>query len=169
VRLSGHEAFESSISKLHLLDIASKEAFSQLKMQRRPEDNSLPNDFVLLISSLMKQPSVGDTSKTKETALKNLTGIPVKNPTDRERMEQAKGISAKTVPQSDTLASTLFANFKETAKITSSRLFQEFLGLQFSKDSLVPTDEFINTSEKTSESPESPDIPLTSEIDSNFF
>jgi hypothetical protein len=163
-RLSGPEAFESSLSKLHLLNIALKEAFSQLKMQKKPEDNSLPNDFVLLVSSIMKQTSVGDTSKAKATALKNLTGIPDKNPTDRERIEKINSIPAKAVPQSDTLASTLFTNFKETAKITSSRLYREVLGLQFTQDSLVPTDDFIGASGQAPEMTEN-----ETEIDTNFF
>jgi aconitate hydratase len=164
VRLSGPEAFESSLSKLHSLNIALKEAFSQLKKQRKPEDNSLPNDFVLLISSIMKQTPAGDTSKAKAATLKNLTGIPDKNPTDRERIEQVKGILAKAVPQSDALASTLFTNFKETAKMTSSRLYREVLGLQFSQNSLVPTDEFVGTSEQAPETTEN-----ITEIENNFF
>jgi aconitate hydratase len=164
VRLSGPKAFESSLSKLHLLNIALKEAFSQLKMQGRPEDNSLPNDFVLLVSSNMKQTPAGNTSKAKEAALKNLTGIPDKNPTDRERIEKVKSIPAKAVPQSDALASTLFTNFKETAKITSSRLYREVLGLQFSQDSLIPTDEFVGASGQASDMTEN-----TTEIDTNFF
>jgi hypothetical protein len=164
VRLSGPEAFESSLSKLHLVNIALKEAFSQLKMQRKPEDNSLPNDFVLLVSSLMKQTPAGDTSKAKAAALKNLTGIPDKNPTDRERIEQVKGLSARAVPQSDALASTLFTNFKETAKMTSSRLYREVLGLQFSQNSLVPTDEFVGTPGPAPEMTEN-----ITEIENNFF
>jgi hypothetical protein len=154
VRLSGPEAFESSLSKLHLLNIALKKSFSQLKMQRKPEDNSLPNDFILLVSSNMKQTPNENILKAKETALKNLTGIPDKNPTDSERIEKVKSIPAKAVPQSDTLASTLFTNFKETAKIVSSRLYREVLGLQFSQDSLVPTDEFVSTSGQTPEKTE---------------
>jgi Zn-dependent protease with chaperone function len=164
VRLSGHEAFESSLSKLHLLNMALKEAFSQLKMQKRPADNSLPNDFVLLVSSIMKQSPAGDTSKAKEAGLKNLTGIPDKNPTDRERIEQVKGIPAKAIPQSDALASTLFTSFKDTAKITSSRLYREVLGLQFNQDSLVPTDEFVGTSGPAPEMTEN-----ITEIENNFF
>jgi Zn-dependent protease with chaperone function len=164
VRLSGPEAFESSLSKLHLLNIALKEAFSQLKMQRKPADNSLPNDFVRLVSTNMKQTPAGNTSKAKEAALKNLTGIPDKNPTDRERIEQVNSIPAKAVPQSDALASTLFTNFKETAKMTSSRLYREVLGLQFSQNSLVPTDEFVGTSGQAPEMTET-----QTEIDNNFF
>jgi len=164
VRLSGPEAFESSLSKLQLLNIALKEAFSQLKMQKKPEDNSLPNDFVLLVSSILKQTLAGDTSKAKAAAVKNLTGIPDKNPTDRERIEKVYSIPAKAVPQSDTLASTLFTNFKETAKITSSRLYREVLNLQLSKDSLVPTDVFIGTSGQAPEMTEN-----ITEIDTNYF
>jgi hypothetical protein len=164
VRLSGPEAFESFLSKLHLLNIALKEAFSQLKMQRKPGDNSLPNDFVLLISSIMKQTPAGETSKAKEAALKKLTGIPDKNPTDQERIEKVRSIPAKAVPQSDALASTLFTNFKETAKITSSRLYREVLGLQFGQDSLVPTDEFVGASGQAPELTEN-----QTEIDTNFF
>jgi aconitate hydratase len=164
VRLSGPEAFESSLSKLHLLNIALQEAFVQLKKQTRPEDNSLPNDFVLLVSSIMKQTPAGDTSKAKTAALKNLTGIPDKNPTDRERMEKVNSMTVKAVPQSDALASTLFVNFKETAKITSSRLYREVLGLQFSKDSLVPTEQFVGTSGQAPEMTEN-----TTEIDTNYF
>jgi len=69
VRLSGPAAFESSLSKLYSLNIALKKALSQLKMEKEPDDNSLPNDFVLLVSSNMKQKSAGNTSKAKEAAL----------------------------------------------------------------------------------------------------
>jgi aconitate hydratase len=154
VRLSGPEAFESSLSKLHLLNIALKKSFSQLKMQRIPEDNSLPNDFILLVSSNMKQTPTENILKAKETALNNLTGILDKNPTDSERIEKMKSIPVKAVPQSDAPASTLFTNFKETAKITSSRLYREVLGLQFDQDSLVPTEKFVSASEQTPEKTE---------------
>jgi hypothetical protein len=164
VRLSGPEAFESSLSKLHLLNIALKEAFSQLKMQKKPEDNSLPNDFVLLVSSILKQTPSGEPLKAKAETLKTLTGFPDKNPTDRERIEKAYSMPAKAVSQSDTLASTLFTNFKETAKITSSRLYREVLGLQFTQDSLVPTDDFIGASGQAPEMTEN-----ETEIDTNFF
>jgi len=166
VRLSGSEAFESSLSKLHLLDIAVKEAFSQLQMRKKSEDTSLPNDFVLFVSSIMKQTSAEDTSKTKEAALKKLMGIPDKNPTDHERIVKVNSLLVKAVPQSDTLASTLFANFKETTKTTSSHLYREVLGLQFGKDSLVPIDKFI----AAPESGPAPEITEnTTEIDNNFF
>jgi aconitate hydratase len=178
VRLSGFEAFESSLTKLQLLTIATKEASSQLKMQRRPDDNSLPNDFVQLISSNMKSTPSEDNVKVKAAALKKLTGIPEKNPTDRERIEHAKSIPSKAVSESDTSALTLFTHFQETAKLTSARFYREALGLKFSQDSLIPTEKFINTAEKTSETPMAPasfesleslDIPLPNENDSNFF
>lgn len=163
-RFSGSDAFESSLSKLQLLDVASKKALSQLKTQSRPEDNSLPNDFILLVSSNMKQKPSENVVKAKVTALKNLTKLPEKNPTDRERIARVKMLPAKAVTQSDTLASTLFLNFNELSKITSSRYYKDVLGLQFDKGSLIPTNEFINASEQALETPED-----QIEIDINSF
>ncbi|MBN1397082.1 MAG: aconitate hydratase AcnA [Bacteroidetes bacterium] len=153
-RFSGVESFESSLSKVQQLDVASKKALSQLKTQSRPEDNSLPNDFVRLVISSMKQKSDEATIKAKADALKNLRKMPEKDPTDKERIEKVRALPLKPVQPSDTPASTLFANFGELSKITSSRYYKDVLGLQFDKGSLIPTDEFITATEEAPPPPE---------------
>jgi aconitate hydratase len=153
-RFSGSDAFESSLFKLQSIDIAAKKALSQLKTQSRPEDNSLPNDFITLVSSNMKQKSAEDVLKAKEPAGKNLAKLPEKNPTVRERIEAVRKLPVKAVTQSDDSAATLFVNFKEISKVTSSRFYKEDLGLQFEKNSLIPTDEFISASEQVMEKPD---------------
>ncbi len=150
-RIAGPEAFESSLSKLQLIDIASKKALSQLKMQSNPEDNSLPNDFVLLVSVNMKQKPAENILKAKVAALKILRKLPEKNPTDRERVENVKILPAKAAAQPDTAASALLTNFKEICKVSSVRFYREVLGLQVNKEYLVSTDDFIKTSEQAQE------------------
>jgi hypothetical protein len=172
VRFSSPEAFESSLSKQQVLETTIKESFSEIKIQRKPMDNSLPNDFVLLVSSLFQRSSQKDITKVKENALKYLKGIPEKIPTDRERIERTKTLPSNASDQPDTPASALFSYFEDTSKLISQRFYREVLNLQFSPDSLIPTAEFISTSERASEppkTPESPDIPLTSDNNSNFF
>jgi hypothetical protein len=160
VHLVGFESFKSSLNKLHTLNSASVEAFSQLKTQRNPNDNSLPNDFVLLISSIARQLSDKDNLKTKKYSPQEKTTARSVSPSDQERIEHVKNIVSKVMFKSDKPASTLFANFEELTKNASVRLYREILGLQFDKDDLVPTNQFDSSSGQTTG---------TIEIDSNFF
>ncbi len=144
VRLAGTKTFESSIHKLHLLSAASKDAYAQLKIQKKPTDNSLPEDFILLISTLLHQMTGEDISKIKANVLKTEPLLFSANPNDLERIEHAQRTNAPGSFQSDKPASSLFAGFAETARIASSRLYREALGLRFSQDSLIPTYEFLN-------------------------
>ena len=45
-RLAGCEAFESSLRKQNITEAALKDALTDLKTQRKPDDNSLPDNFV---------------------------------------------------------------------------------------------------------------------------
>ena len=160
VHLAGFESFKSSLDKLHMLDSASMEAFAQLKTQRNPNDNSLPNDFILLISSLARQSSDKDNLKAKKISLQEKKAARASYPSDQERIEQAKNIVSKEMFKSDKPAFTLLTNFEELSKIASVRLYREILGLRFDKDDLVPTNQFNGSSGQT---------PGKVEIDSNFF
>jgi hypothetical protein len=58
----------------------------------------------------------------------------------------------------------LFANFNETSKIASMRLYREVLGLQVDQNSLIPTPDYCAPSEQA------PDMDETPEADDlNFF
>ncbi len=102
----------------------------------------------------MKQKPNEASIKAKTDALKNLKKMPEKDPTDKERIEKVKILPLKSVPPSDTPASTLFTNFGELSKIASSRYYKDVLGLQFDKGSLIPTDEFITATEEAPAPPE---------------
>jgi hypothetical protein len=160
VRLTGSIAFESSKRKLRTLTAALKEAFFQLKVQKKPSDNSLPNDFVLLVSSIVQEKSNGNNSKTKDDVIKNGAGIFDAQFSNSKDIEKAKSADEKIILQSDSPASTLFTNFSELSKIVSIRFYHEVLGLRFDQDSLVPLNEFLGLPEQTSD---------TTKSDSNFF
>ncbi len=159
VRIAGFESFKSALTKLRSLTGSSVEAYSQLKKQKSPNDNSLPDDFVLLISSINHQLPDKDIMKTKNESLQEKTALDTAYPFE-ERMENVKKLISRNLFKSDKSASTLFANFEELTKIASVKLYREVLGLRFDIDDLVPTAQFFKNS-----NPE----PTTSEIDSNFF
>jgi len=160
VQLAGFESFKSSLNKLHTLDSASIEAFSRIKTQRNPNDNSLPNDFILLISSIARQPSDKDNLKPKQKSPHEKIAIRTVYPSYQERIDHVKKIVSKDMFQSEKPAFTLFTSFEELSKIASVLLYREILGLRFDKDDLVPTNQFESSSGQTSE---------TTKIDSNFF
>jgi aconitate hydratase len=164
VRLAGAEAFESSLTKQNILRSALPQAYAQLKTQKKPMDNSLPNDFIVLISSVVKHLSQADTSKAKESPLKNSPEILLKNPSDHDRIENARNLPSKPVPLTEKPPVSLFVNFQETSKIASQRLYREVLGLQYTQDSLIPTEEFIATPDQQQEMTET-----QTDIDTNFF
>ena len=84
-------------------------------------------------------------------------------PTDQERIKNVKGTNAKTTLQSEGPAHALFTNFDETAKLASFRFYQDVLGLQFTKESLVPNSEYGEAPKpKTEETP-------TEEAENSFF
>jgi Zn-dependent protease with chaperone function len=160
VSLTGFESFKSSLTKLHTLMNASFEAFSQLKTQRDPNDNSLPNDFVFLISSINRQVSDKGNLKPKQNSLQGKTAIRTIYPSDQERIDHGMKIASKDIFQSDKPVSALFTNFEELCKIASMRLYREVLDIRFDKDDLVPASQFNNSSGLTSN---------TADSNSNFF
>jgi aconitate hydratase len=164
VRLTGYEAFESSLGKLQVLADALKKAFLQLKRQKQPTDSSLPNNFIKLILSVIQKISDEEIMKIKVAANKDVTGTRNKKLTVHERLEHAKTITTKPTFQSDQPATTLLVNFDDLALNATVRLYREVLGLQFEQSSLVPTDQFITSMElyETDKTPDTTNVSGTS-------
>jgi hypothetical protein len=120
----------------------------------------LPDDFILLISSVSRHWSDKDNLKTKKYSQEEKAAVHTVYPSDQERIEHVKDIVSKDMFKSDKPASTLFANFEELTKVASVRLYREILGLRFEKDDLIPTSQFDGSSGQTQGK---------KEIDSNFF
>jgi aconitate hydratase len=160
VYYAGSESFKSALAKLRTLASASAEAFSQLQTQRDPNDNSLPDNFVVLISSISRQLSDPTALRTKKTKPVEKEAQLAIAPTDQERFENVKNVGSKDLFQSDKPASSLFTNFEELSKMTSLRMYHDVLNLRFDKSDLLPTAQFNSRTGQTQG---------TTEIDSNFF
>jgi len=122
VSLIGFEPFQSTLTKLEALTDASAEAHAQLQSQGNPNDNSLPDDFILLISMLIQR---------------------LGYPSDRERLDRVKQIVSKELFKSDKPASTLIGNFEEITKLATLRHYREVLDIRFKKNDLIPTVQFV--------------------------
>jgi aconitate hydratase len=160
VTLTGFDAFKSSLAKLSLLSRASRDAFLQLKTQNNPNDNSLPDNFILLLSSKTRQLTENGDQKKNKDSLQKTGAIHTVYPSDQERMDQVKNIASQDMFKSDKPASTLIANFDELTKVATVQLYRDVLGLRFSKEDLIPTSQFNNSLGQAHEK---------NEIDSNFF
>jgi hypothetical protein len=160
VQLAGYESFKSSLTKLDTIANASVEAFAQLKTQRNPNDNSLPDDFIILISSMIRKISDKDNVKIKKILPQEKIIVHTVYPSYQERIEHANKIISNDIFLSDKHASTLFTNFEELTKIASVRLYRESLGLQFEKEDLIPTNQFDTSPNPTQG---------TVDIDTSFF
>jgi hypothetical protein len=147
VRLTGYEAFESSLGKLSLLSEAFKRAHLLLKKQKQPTDTSLPNNFIKLISSVIQKMSSEEVMKIKVAANKEGAGTIDKKLTVRERLENARTITTKPTNQPEQPAVTLLGNLDELALNATIGLYREVLDLQFEQSSLIPTSEFMTSME----------------------
>jgi aconitate hydratase len=151
VSLIGFEPFQSSLVKLATVSHASAEAYSQLQTQTNPNDNSLPDDFMLLISTIMKSRSDKDALQSKKRALQDTLTKRMGYPSDKERLDRVKQVVSKELFKSDKPASTLFVNFEEITKIATVRHYREVLDIRFKKDDLIPTTQFVGGSNPVQE------------------
>ncbi len=147
VKLTGKEAFESALYKTHIITKAMDGAFQKMKKLKNRNDTSLPNNFVELISAIIKEMSEEEIAHAKTNILHSKTKLFESHPTDKERIDKIKTNMAKGLFQSDRPVATLFSNFDEIVKLASARFYRESLGLRFDQTSLIPTQDFLMTPE----------------------
>ena len=145
IQLAGSEAFEASINKLQLLTVVSKQAQIQVKTQKKPGEDLVPDNFVFYLSSLIRQMSEDEVKRIKEKAPDSNSKFLDPHPTDYERINNANRMNIKGIFQSDKPASSLFSNYEELSKNTSLRLYRDVLGLHVTNKSLVPIYQFDDT------------------------
>jgi len=145
VTVAGFESFKSSLKKLHVLTASSGEAYSLLKSQNNPNDNSLPDNFISLIASIIQQDSSGEELPLKKNGAKEKSTATALTPSEQKRIDSVKTVASKELYQSDKPASTLFANFEELSKTASIRMYREILRLRFEKEDLITTDRFYRS------------------------
>jgi hypothetical protein len=138
---------------------ASHSALKELRRQRQPSDNSMPDDFVLLVSYLVHQNS--DGAKPAEPHAHAESRRDDLRPSIRERIDAAKKSAGKDIPPSDTPASGLLQNLTELEKAGTMQFYREALRLQIKKEDLVPTQTFAAAVEQAPPEEETPDT--------NFF
>jgi aconitate hydratase len=139
VLVTNYDSFKSSLTKRKILAGASAQAYAQLKIQKDPNDNSLPDNFIRLMSSINRSWSDKDAARWKRTSPPETLAERMVYPSEEERLEHVRESASKDLFKSDKYASTLFSNFDELTKTATLRLYRDVLGLRFSKEDLVPT------------------------------
>jgi hypothetical protein len=153
LRIAGTGAFVSALRASVVLASASGRARQQLKVQKRPDDNSLPDNFVLFISSILEQMSDDEKTRAELTAFADTGELSDQHVPSRERISRAKSHLVSGMLQSDKPASSLFANFDELCRNSTKRHYREVLGLQLADGTLIPVADYLNPTDLKIEPP----------------
>ncbi|HYG76602.1 MAG TPA: M48 family metalloprotease [Planctomycetota bacterium] len=143
--LAGSEAFESTVRKLAVLNVAN--AMAQSSLSAAWDEGRLADDLPRLINSnIAKIPK-----KTHDALVQNLwstdTGYFDTHPSDKDRLiaikkEKSAPIFLVALPASD-----LFRDFKATARTVSMDFYKAVLDEQVKPENIRPVEELIATEE----------------------
>jgi Zn-dependent protease with chaperone function len=153
LRIAGTEAFVSSLHTSALVAAASNQALQQLKIQKRPDDDTLPDNIVLFTSSILDQMSDDEKARIDHTALTGTGELSERHASYRERINRAKNRREKGLVQSEKAASTLFTNFEEISRNSTKRHYREVLGLHIAEGTLIPVSDYLNPTDLKIEPP----------------
>lgn len=162
--LVGNDVFESTLLKQFLTKTSWKEALELLQKERKPNDRSIPNDFVELISLILKEKPEEELAKIKERWGKITADTNPWLPSPQERIQSVKKKGYKGIFSSDKTALSLLNQPSELTKTLTTRFYREELQIQFSSEDLISAQNYIHP-------PESNEMILdsTSDDTSGFF
>ncbi|MBP8976283.1 MAG: hypothetical protein KBG83_06160 [Bacteroidetes bacterium] len=164
-QLVGYNAFESALIKQSITDNIFQEANDELRKERKPNDNSLPNNFIQYTSLLLNNKPDEEMKKLKSRLMNNEEGkskLKLK-PSLQDRIAYVKKKGFKGVFSSDKPATSLISQFPEISKALTSRYYHEQLHLKFSSEDLVPPEQFIHTPSQNN------DMIIDSTTENDFF
>jgi hypothetical protein len=164
-QLVGCNSFESAFTKQSITDTIIQEAIDELRRERKPNDNSLPNDFIRYTSLLLNNKPDEEIKKLKSRLMNN-DGRKSKynlKPSLQERIAYVKKKGFKGVFSSDKPATSIISQFPEISKALTSRYYREQLHLQFSSEDLITPEQFTHTA------PQNNEMIIDSTTDNDFF
>ncbi len=162
-QLVGSEVIESALFKQHLVNLAWQEAYDLLLKEQKPKSNSLPNDFIQLVSHIINNKTPEELNKWKNTIThSSVSSYSPTKPSLSERIQQIRRKNFKCSFTSDKNALSLLQNVDEYSKVLTTRLYREQIQLSFSSEDLVDCQQFLHP-------PETNEMIVDSSSDNTFF
>jgi Zn-dependent protease with chaperone function len=148
-RVAGSDAFESTATRLQVLNVASQVAFEEVRQSWA--GNRLPENLPLLVSHKAISLPGNVHQKLAQAAASTKTKWSDTHPCDADRTRAAHTLNEPGVFRLERPATELFTDFAATCKAVTRHQYEKNWKLEIAEQSLVSTDEMLRESAANSE------------------
>src|SRR6266478_2261814 len=143
-KVAGSDAFESTASRLRLLNIATQVAYNDLRQSWA--SNRLPENLPLLIDHKASSLPADVHQKLSQAASLEKTKWFYTHPCDGDRIQAVRRLNQPGVFQLTQPATGLFSEFGELAKAVTRHHYEKNFQLQFTDQNLISSEEMLRES-----------------------
>ena len=148
-KLAGSDAFESTSSRMRVLNVASQIAYEDVGQSWT--SNRLPENLPLLIDHKAGSLSAEIHQKLSASAASAKTGWFDTHPCDADRIQAARRLNEPGVFRLTEPATRLFADFGELSRQVTRHHYEKHLELEFTEQNLMSAEEILRESTASAE------------------
>ena len=143
-KLAGSDAFESTASRLRVLNVATQVAYEDVRQSWA--SSRLPENLPLLINHKAGSLPAEVQQKLSTSAASEKTGWFDTHPSDADRIRAARRLNQPGVFRLTEPASRLFSDFAEVSKRVTRHQYEKHFELEFTEQNLMPAEEILRES-----------------------
>jgi Zn-dependent protease with chaperone function len=147
VRLAGSDAFESTMRRLVLLDVATQGAYADLS--DFASEGRLSDDLPWLIVANAEQITPQALERIERQIDEEKAGLFASHPAPRDRIARARAERAPGIFQVERPAATLFSDFVALSRTCTFDLYRSLFGKQFKLSDMHPVEQLLAKQEQT--------------------
>lgn len=148
-RLAGSDAFESTVHRLALLNMAH--AGAQADLGSFYQEGRLADNLPRLIMANVGQIPAELRAKLQQSIAESRTRLLDTHPSDKDRIARARREKAPGVFHSDRPAHILFSDFDALARNVTWDVYCGIFGVKFRREAMHPTEELLARQSKEDE------------------
>ena len=143
-KVAGSAAFESTASRLRVLNVASQVAMEDVRLSWA--GNQLPENLPLLIQHKSASLPADIHRKLQEAEARTKTGWLDTHPCDSDRILAARALNEPGVFRLERPATELFADFAATSRDVTRHEYEKQWELEFTEQNLVNSEDMLRES-----------------------
>jgi hypothetical protein len=148
-KLAGSDAFESTASRLRVLNVATQTAYADVRQSWA--SSRLPENLPLLIHHKASSLPAEVHQKLSASAASEKTGWFDTHPCDANRIRAAQRLNEPGVFRLADPATRLFSDFTELSKRVTRHQYEKHFELEFTEQNLMSAEEIVRESAASSE------------------
>ena len=148
-KLAGSETFESTASRLRMLNVATRIAFEDVRQSWA--SNRLPENLPLLIDHKATSLPAEVQQKLATSAASEKTGWFDTHPCDADRVRAVRRLNEPGVFRLTEPATRLFSDFAELSKTVTRHQYEKHFNLEFTDQNLMSAEEILRESAASAE------------------